>query len=144
MRLWSLHPQYLDAKGLVALWREGLLAQKVLRGKTKGYRHHPQLERFQNHPSPQAAIKWYLFQVWKESQKRGYSFQRRKIAGAVKVKPLPVTLGQLRYEGRHLRKKLRQRDPSRLKLLPASPAPLPHPSFRAYPGKIEKWERVIP
>ena len=36
MRLWSLHPRYLDAKGLVALWREGLLAQAVLKGQTKG------------------------------------------------------------------------------------------------------------
>lgn len=32
MRLWSLHPSYLDAVGLVALWREGLLARKVLQG----------------------------------------------------------------------------------------------------------------
>jgi hypothetical protein len=29
-RIWSLHPKYLDARGLVALWREGLLAQAVL------------------------------------------------------------------------------------------------------------------
>jgi hypothetical protein len=43
MRLWSLHPQYLDPQGLVALWREALLAQAVLRGKTRGYKHHPQL-----------------------------------------------------------------------------------------------------
>jgi len=46
MRLWSLHPAYLDARGLGALWREGLLAQAVLRGKTRGYRSHPQLERW--------------------------------------------------------------------------------------------------
>ncbi|WP_368086417.1 pyrimidine dimer DNA glycosylase/endonuclease V [Nitrosomonas sp. Nm34] len=26
MRLWSIHPKYLDAKGLLALWREGLQA----------------------------------------------------------------------------------------------------------------------
>jgi hypothetical protein len=32
MRLWSLHPRYLDAKGLQAVWREGLLAKKVLQG----------------------------------------------------------------------------------------------------------------
>lgn len=37
MRIWSLHPSYLDAKGLVALWRETLLAQKVLLGATVGY-----------------------------------------------------------------------------------------------------------
>lgn len=37
MRLWSIHPRYLDTKGLVALWRETLLlAQAVLFGNTKG------------------------------------------------------------------------------------------------------------
>ena len=29
MRLWSLHPRYLDRQGLTALWREGLLARAV-------------------------------------------------------------------------------------------------------------------
>lgn len=38
MRLWTLHPKYLDPKGLVALWRETLLAQRVLAGRTRGYR----------------------------------------------------------------------------------------------------------
>ena len=60
MRLWTLHPKYLDAQGLVALWREGLLARAVLRGMTKGYRHHPQLQRFRAHASPRAAINLYL------------------------------------------------------------------------------------
>ena len=32
MRLWSLSPRYLDVKGLVAVWREGLLADAVLLG----------------------------------------------------------------------------------------------------------------
>lgn len=27
MRLWSLHPKHLDPQGLVALWREVLLAR---------------------------------------------------------------------------------------------------------------------
>lgn len=48
MRIWSLHPKYLDTKGLVALWRETLLAQHVLSGKTKRYKNHPQLARFKN------------------------------------------------------------------------------------------------
>nr|WP_253280607.1 pyrimidine dimer DNA glycosylase/endonuclease V [Arcanobacterium phocae] len=46
MRLWSIRPSQLDRAALIAGWREGLLAQKVLAGLTKGYRHHPQLERF--------------------------------------------------------------------------------------------------
>jgi hypothetical protein len=27
MRIWTVHPRYLDPKGLVAAWREALLAQ---------------------------------------------------------------------------------------------------------------------
>jgi hypothetical protein len=46
MRLWSVHPRYLDRQGLTAAWREALLAQKVLTGTTRGYRNHPQLVRF--------------------------------------------------------------------------------------------------
>ena len=65
MRLWSLHPKYLDTKGLLALWREGLLAQKVLAGKTKGYKNHPQLDRFKAHGSPRKAIGRYLLDIWK-------------------------------------------------------------------------------
>lgn len=51
MRIWSVHPSLLDAKGLVACWRETLLAQKVLQGLTKGYKNHPQLDRFSNPPA---------------------------------------------------------------------------------------------
>ena len=52
MRLWSLDPAHLDRQGLVACWREALLAQAVLAGRTRGYRHHPQLERFRVVPGP--------------------------------------------------------------------------------------------
>lgn len=74
MRLWSLHPKYLDTKGLLAVWREGLLAKHVLEGKTKGYTEHPQLERFLDAPEPLAAINRFLFCVLEESEKRGYKF----------------------------------------------------------------------
>ena len=70
MRLWSLHPKYLDTKGLVALWREGLLARKVLQGQTRGYKYHPQLERFKNHNKPVNAIDTYLLHVYNESVNR--------------------------------------------------------------------------
>ena len=52
MRLWSIHPKYLDTKGLLAVWREALLAKKVLENKTKGYKNHPQLERFKQQNDP--------------------------------------------------------------------------------------------
>jgi hypothetical protein len=142
MRLWSLHPQYLDTKGLLALWREGLLAQKVLQGKTKGYRNHPQLERFKTHHSPQAAIGNYLLEVWKEANRRGYSFKRQKVKNApAKIRTIPVTRGQLRYEWEHLRKKLRRRDPKRFKTMKKNQAVKPHPFLRVIPGRIETWEK---
>jgi hypothetical protein len=55
MRIWSLHPTLLDTKGLVALWREALLAKHVLSGSTIGYQNHPQLKRFKSSPNPHAA-----------------------------------------------------------------------------------------
>ena len=70
MRLWSVHPRYLDAQGLVAIWREALLARAVLRGATKGYRHHPQLERFRAHASPRYAICAYLSAIQAEAYER--------------------------------------------------------------------------
>lgn len=102
MRLWSLHPRYLDARGLVALWREALLARAILRGQTKGYRHHPQLERFRAHPSPRAAICAYLGAVHAEAVRRGYAFDRRKVGPVRTVPAMPVGRGQIAYEWQHL------------------------------------------
>jgi hypothetical protein len=144
MRLWSLHPQYLDTKGLLALWREGLLAQKVLAGKTKGYRNHPQLKRFKDQALPQKAIGRYLLEVWEEADRRGYSFERKKVKNALrKAVPITVTRGQLRYEWEHLGKKLRRRDPKRFKTMKTNRKLLPHTSFRVISGGVEKWERLI-
>jgi hypothetical protein len=80
MRLWSIHPEYLDTHGLTAAWREGLLAKKVLEGKTRGYTHHPQLARFRACRNPAAAINAYLAQLFAESRARGYNFDKTKIA----------------------------------------------------------------
>ena len=140
MRLWSLHPKYLDTKGLLAVWREGLLAQKVLAGKTKGYRNHPQLLRFRSHSFPERAMGRYLLEVWEEARRRGYAFTKSKVKNALKkVRPIPVTKGQVRYEMEHLRKKLRKREPRRSKGLPSFP--LLHPLFRSVPGVVESWEK---
>ena len=107
MRRWSLHPRYLDAKGLVALWREALLAQSVLQGKTKGYTNHPQLQRFQESKDPVDAIGAYLCFVHAESCNRGYCFTLEKIACPVEVKKtMSVTKGQMEYEWEHLLAKL--------------------------------------
>lgn len=141
MRLWSLHPKYLDPKGLVALWREALLARAVLRGMTRGYQHHPQLQRFRAHPSPRAAISAYLGAVHQEATARGYRFDARKIGRVVRVKPIPVTRGQVRYEWLHLRRKLARRSPALFKTTKRVKRPACHPMFRRRPGPVENWER---
>lgn len=144
MRLWSLHPRYLDRAGLVALWREALLGQAVLRGATAGYRRHPQLIRFRSHPDPEAAIARYLEEIHREARERGYCFDRGKIGPCRAVQPLAVTQGQLRYEQEHLLRKLLLRAPRQVALVAAAGEPAPHPLFTVVPGGIEAWERVRP
>ena len=141
MRLWTLHPRYLDAKGLVAAWREALLAQKVLRGATRGYRHHPQLQRFQAQRDPGAAIAAFLFGLVQEADRRGYHFDRTKIARRRSRAKIPETSGQLRFEWRHLLKKLRSRAPSIARQYRGIVAPDAHPLFRIVPGKVRPWEK---
>ena len=140
MRLWSLHPRHLDARGLVALWREALLAQQVLLGKTRGYRHHPQLERFRGAGDPAGAIACYLESVATEAAGRGYRFDRSRIHTAGEVRLL-VTAGQLAHEWTHLRAKLERRAPADLARMAAVNAPEPHPMFDVVAGGVEAWER---
>ncbi|UTB32969.1 MAG: pyrimidine dimer DNA glycosylase/endonuclease V [Methanobacterium sp. ERen5] len=140
MRLWSLHPKYLDSKGLVALWREGLLARKVLLGKTKGYKNHPQLIRFKNHKNPINAIDTYLINVYLESKLRNYHFNRSKIGNKFTEELLDVTETQLIYELEHLRIKLETRDHDRYLELKNITIPDPNPFFIMVDGDIETWE----
>lgn len=74
MRLWSLPPSLLDRAALIACWREALLAQSVLAGRTRGYKAHPQLTRFRATGDPMGAIGWYLSDLRREAGRRGYSF----------------------------------------------------------------------
>ncbi len=141
VRLWTLHPKYLDAQGLVALWREGLLARAVLKGATRGYRHHPQLERFRAHASSLAAINTYLRAVAIEAEKRGYAFDRGKIGPGRRGIALSATQGQLAYEWEHLLRKLRARSPALHARWHRCARPEPHPLFKIGPGGIESWER---
>lgn len=143
MRLWTLHPKYLDAKGLVALWREALLAQKVLNGGTKGYKHHPQLLRFSETENPPAALAAYLSTVYEEAVRRGYNFDRSKIGKTRARDQIAETRGQLLYEWEHLWRKLKVRDPERLRSLREIKLPDPHPSFRLIPGDVRAWEKIL-
>lgn len=141
MRLWSLHPKYLDQKGLVALWRETLLAQAVLKGTTTGYRHHPQLQRFRAQPSPGFAIAAYLRAVHAEATERGYRFDAGRIAPGGAAPPIAVTQGQIDFEWRHLVAKLEARAPAWRNALDTSAVLALHPLFRRIPGGIADWER---
>lgn len=141
MRLWSLPPKYRDAKGLVALWREGLPAGKVLEGKTRGYSAHPQLERFRAQQDPRAAIDAYLYAVLAAVRGRGCRLDATK-RGPVSAHPaIPVTTGRLDYERVHLLNKLKTRDLLRYHRLCRLDRPEPHPLFRAVVGPIASWER---
>lgn len=142
MRLWSIHPEYLDRIGLVALWREGLLAQKVLLGQTKGYKHHPQLARFRACPDPLAAIGAYLAVVADEAARRGYRFDVQKIL-TLKHRPvITVQQGQIEYEWQHLLTKLQGRSPVVYEEHHSLVSPRAHPLFRIMQGGIEAWEKV--
>jgi hypothetical protein len=142
MRLWSLHPSLLDRVGLVALWREALLAQKVLAGASKGYRHHPQLDRFRQSALPSRDIASYLWSVADEAKERGYVFDVSKIAMRRGRVSIPVTNGQLAYELTHLKQKLRQRDPKRLQLISKRESVEVNSMFKAVDGPIAPWERI--
>ena len=142
MRIWSVHPSYLDTKGLVAVWREGLLALHVLSGKTKGYTHHPQLIRFRKHPTPVDAITNYLHSIVDEAEKRGFKFDRQKLQLIKKVDVITITRGQLEYETKHLKEKLRTRDPQKFISLESQSLFSSHPLFELIEGPIASWEKI--
>jgi hypothetical protein len=139
-----VHPKYLDARGLVAVWREGLLAQAVLKGETRGYAHHPQLLRFQERSSPVGFIAEYLRGVHEEAVIRGYQFARAKISRSRASGSLAVTHGQLEFEWHHLIAKVRERDPKWLARIATVKHPQPHPLFRVVRGNVAHWERGVP
>ena len=142
MRLWSIHPRYLDPQGLVALWREALLARAVLRGATKGYRHHPQLERFRSHATPRYAISAYLSAVHAEASSRGFAFDRTKVGPVRSMEAIAVTRAQLGYEWERLLRKLSLRNPAHYRQWRSLRSPECHPLLRCRAGGIEAWERI--
>ncbi|MEZ4742762.1 MAG: pyrimidine dimer DNA glycosylase/endonuclease V [Bdellovibrionota bacterium] len=141
MRLWSIHPKYLDAKGLVALWRESLLAKKVLEGKTKGYTSHPQLDRFKKNANPLEKINSYLHSICDEADQRGYCFDRKKLVPRkTRIRKITVTQGQIDFEWKHLQRKLFKRSRKCFWKNKLIEIPDVHPSFKIIKGGIEDWE----
>lgn len=145
MRVWSLHPEYLDRIGLVACWRETLLAQAVLAGRTRGYRHHPQLTRFRDTPEPLATVGAYLVGLRAEAERRGYRFDATRIdRPAGEVAPLPVSTGQVALEWDHLMAKLAVRSPDQHAAVRDPVEVAVHPLFVVVPGPVAEWERAGP
>ena len=142
MRIWSIHPEYLDTKGLVALWREALLARHVLEGKTKGYKNHPQLDRFKTAGNPSECINQYLSIIYEEAITRGFNFDKRKINWNFEPVKLAVTKGQIEYETVHLLRKLKIRDRNKYTILSGKKRIKTHPLFIVIRGKIEPWENT--
>lgn len=143
MRIWSLHPRYLDTKGLVAVWREALLARHVLEGKTKGYKYHPQLKRFRNSKDPLACINMYLSIIYEEALARGYNFDRSKIGSFSGTENIPVTKGQVDYEIKHLLNKLKIRDRAKYSEISELAIFEANPLFSIVQGGVEDWEITI-
>jgi hypothetical protein len=146
LRLWTIHPSYLDAVGLVAAWREGLLARKVLEGGTLGYVHHPQLLRFKGCADPRRSILKYLHELLIEARARAYSFDESKIGGFDPgyAERIAVNDAQIRYELELLKWKLAGRSPGDLGRLPAGGGAIRlNGAFSERPGPIEAWERVV-
>ena len=140
MRLWTIHPRHLDTKGLLAAWREGLLAQKVLRGETRGYRNHPQLLRFKASPDPPGAIAEYLRGLHAEAVRRGYKFGGEKIAASRFGGKIDCTRGQVAYEWERLKRKLKARDARKFAEAESAEWPDTHPLFKLVEGGVEEWE----
>ncbi|MFW6599341.1 pyrimidine dimer DNA glycosylase/endonuclease V [Propionibacteriaceae bacterium Y2011] len=144
MRLWSLHPQYLDRQGLTACWREALLAQAVLAGRTRGYTRHPQLHRFRATADPLVGLAGYLAAVADEADGRGYAFDRGRIIATPAVgEGIVVTDGQLRFELTHLMGKLAVRSPDVARRWSDVDLPRCHPSFVVVSGPVADWERAV-
>jgi hypothetical protein len=141
MRLWTLHPEFLDRVGLVAVWREALLAQAVLKGNTKGYKNHPQLIKFRLHTEPLHAIAYYLQEIFDDAIKRGYKFDQTKFTHSDIPQLIPTTSGQLEFEFHHLLTKLQKRSIPDYERIRNIKSILPHPLFKITPGKVEDWEK---
>ena len=128
--------------GLGALWRESLLAQTVLAGETRGWRNHPQLDRFKDHAETMDAIGFYLLKIREEASLRGYSYDGSKIRRPInRVALTSITTGQLRYEFSLLLERTRLRTPAwHEKLREVHALPKAHPLFEVDEGDVGRWE----
>ncbi len=150
MRIWSINPKYLDQKGLIACWRESLLAKNVLEGKTIGYKNHPQLIRFKKTKNSLLYINSYLYEIYNEAKNRNYNFSKDKIDFLLIKKftknldknKIPLHDKQLKYEWEHIQKKLKIRDIKKYKENKKVETVEANPIFKIIQGEIESWEII--
>ena len=151
MRLWSIHPKYLDSKRLTAQWREALLCRKVLEGKTKGYKSHPQFLRAKNHSQPFYFINYFLYTIWQEATNRGYNYDKSKLIMELSEKyqcpfeSIEVTTGQLEYEYHHMQLKAGEFSSQYVineEAFMNEGFIEPNPCFVSIPGDIQSFEKV--
>jgi hypothetical protein len=144
MRLWSIKICWLDSIGLVALWREALLAKAVLKNSTEGYKNHPQLVRFREYHEPLRAINTYLLRINEEADRRGFAFNAGKIDAALVDKSIRMMIsqGQLDYELALLKYKLRNRSIEKYKEIANYEKGEPNDLFVSYKGPVEAWEKT--
>ena len=144
MSVWTRCYKYIDAEGLVALGGEALLAKNVLAGLTKGYKNHPQLDRFYAHENACEAINAYLAEVYAQACARGYKFDAAKVGefDERNLAKIAVSRGQIEYEFAFLQKKLKTRDAKayerNLGVKNIEIASI----FKEVDGGIEPWEKV--
>ena len=151
MRIWSIHPMYLDSKRLTAQWREALLCRAVLEGNTKGYKKHPQFLRVKNFHQPHYFINMFLYEIWNESKNRGYSFDKDKLMSDLSLKYgclldlMEVTEGQLEYEFKHLQNKLGEFNSKYIEnnQMINEDGILPNPCFMSIQGDIMDFEKIL-
>jgi hypothetical protein len=148
MRLWSIHPKYLDQKGLITLWKDSLLAQSVLLGRTREYKNHPQLDRFRKSGDPLQMIREYLYHVHLEALQRGYDFSITHIYEShelvIKFEPFClIRIGQVQFEKEILDQEITKRRGIPRVILPVYDIPKLHPCFELNSMVYlkEDWEK---
>jgi hypothetical protein len=141
MRIWSIHPKYLDSKELLNLWNETIQAKNEFLTKFSGHFSNKQLERFLDLKNPLEAINSYMSSIYREAVKRDFSvddsFMDWDFDDSIQI---PVTAGQISHEISKLKSRLRERDEKKLQKLNGRTFLELHPIFYSVPGTIEEWE----
>lgn len=155
MRLWTIHPKYLDGKRLTSQWKEGIQMMHIWKeigenpepAKRLGYVSHPQVRRLSNLLVADSGLislllHQHLTAVHEESVQRSYSFNKKLIDDlAPDCKNAPkvyVTMGQVAYEFALMATKNNEWSQK----VAIDPYMLCNPIFQVVSGSIESWEKT--